>query len=112
MSRLEAFVAWLTQTDDEQEESVDVEYLSESDIRYKYMTIGDDPESYCRCDLCGHLLELEAFPELVDHVAAHDQQGAAEIDPFEIAKQQTMITKELLSEVEEWRSDNIDEVDT
>ena len=111
MSRLEAFVAWLTKTDEEQEESVDVEYLSESDIRYKYMTIGDDPESYCRCDLCGHLFELEAFPELVDHVAAHDQQGAAEIDPFETAEQQTMITKETLDEVEEWRSDNIDEVD-
>jgi DNA-binding transcriptional ArsR family regulator len=43
----------------------------------------DDDPARCRCDLCGSQYPLGDFADLVEHVAAHDEQGAAEIDPFE-----------------------------
>lgn len=111
MSRVKAFVEWLTQTDSEQEQSVDVEYLSDSDVQYKYMSMGDGLDSKCRCDLCGQQFDLEAFPELVEHVAAHDEQGSAEIDPFEHPEEWGIITKETLNNADQWNPENGFEVE-
>jgi hypothetical protein len=51
------------------------------------------------------------FGELVEHVAGHDEQGAAEIDPFDEAEDRTVLTDDLLEEVDEWRGENIRQED-
>lgn len=83
MSRLEAFLSWLLPDDDPAVDDVDTDFLRSHTQRYKHMTITDDDPARCRCDLCGSQYPLDDFGELVEHVAGHDEQGAAEIDPFE-----------------------------
>lgn len=83
MSRLEAFMSWLLPDDEPDVDDVDTDFLRSHTQRYKHMTITDDDPARCRCDLCGSQYPLDDFGELVEHVAGHDEQGAAEIDPFE-----------------------------
>lgn len=83
MSRVEAFLDWLLPEDEQDVEDVDTAFLLEHGGRYKYVSIIDGETARCRCDLCGAQRALRDFPELVEHVAGHDEQGAAEIDPFE-----------------------------
>ena len=108
MSRFEAFLNWLIPPEDEQpDDRVDTDFLLEHADRYKFMTVVDESPPVGRCDLCGRLFELEQFPQLVDHVAGHDGQGAAEINPFDEAEQRTVISEEMLAEVADWRDENI-----
>lgn len=83
MSRFEAFMSWLLPDDEPDVDDVDTDFLRSHTQRYKHMTITDDDPARCRCDLCGSQYPLDDFGELVEHVAGHDEQGAAEIDPFE-----------------------------
>jgi len=74
----------------DREPELDVEYLiSQSFDRMHMTTIGtaNDPDSdpRVRCDLCGRLFEIEAIEDAIEHVADHDGQGQADIDPFEPA---------------------------
>ena len=83
MSRLKTVLDWFTQDDEPEQHTVDTEFLREHGGRYKYVTVADIDGDWCRCDLCGQRFDLEEFPDLVEHVAGHNEQGAAEIDPFE-----------------------------
>lgn len=47
------------------------------------------PGDAVRCNLCGQLFKLKKMPEAIEHVAAHDEQGSADIDPFEQQHEQT-----------------------
>jgi hypothetical protein len=108
MSRFKAFLNWLIPPEDEKPDArVDTGFLLEHADRYKFMSVVDESAPVGRCDLCGRLFELEQFPQLVDHVASHDGQGAAEINPFDEAEQRTMISEEMLEEVSDWREKNI-----
>jgi hypothetical protein len=106
MSRLKAVLDWLVPDDEPDVDDVDTEFLLSNPQRYKYMTITDTEPPRCRCDLCGAQYPLGDFDELVEHVADHDGHGAAEIDPFDEAEDRTVITDDLLEEVDEWRRDN------
>jgi len=83
MSRLQSFFNWLLPPERDDTTGVDTEYLLERQEQYQHISVTDADPERCRCDLCGRLFDLEDFPDLVAHVAGHDEQGAAEIDPFE-----------------------------
>ena len=111
MTPLRTLIDWLTPADDETVADVDTGFLLKHDDRFKYVSVfGGDP-ARCRCDLCGSQYALEEFPQLVEHVAGHDDQGGAEIDPFAEAEERTVIGEDLLGEVEEWRRENAEEVE-
>jgi len=108
MSRLNAFLNWLIPPEEDDTPSVDADFLLGYPDRYKYMSVQEGEVRWCRCDLCGRLFELEHFPDLVEHVAEHDSQGAAEIDPFAETEHRTVIDDELIDEVEHWRQENVE----
>ena len=83
MSRLQSFFTWLLASESDDTDRVDTEYLLDRQEQYQHISVTDAPAERCRCDLCGRLFDLEEFPDLVAHVAGHDQDGAAEINPFE-----------------------------
>ena len=83
MAAVERFKSWLVPDDDPEVDNIDTEYLLSRPPRYKYITIINAETDRCRCDLCGSQYTLDDFEQLVEHVAAHNEQGAAEIDPFE-----------------------------
>lgn len=61
---------------------IDKSYLVQQ-ANFRYITvIGDEESGYLRCDLCARLFELDDMPAVIEHIASHDGQGAAEIDPF------------------------------
>ena len=111
MSRLKTVLDWFTPDDEPEQHTVDTEFLREHGGRYKYVTVADTDGDWCRCDLCGQRFDLDEFPQLVDHVAAHGDQVTEDIDPFDEAERQTMITEELLKDVDEWRAENVSEVE-
>ena len=106
MSRIQAFIDWLIPDSEPDVDAIDTEFLLSHPTRFKYMTVTDSESARCRCDLCGSQFSIQEFPKLVDHVAAHDEQGSAEIDPFDEAERRTVITDDLLDEVEDWRDEN------
>lgn len=76
--------AWLDAlSPDETGPGVDKQFLRATE--YRYMTIGVETEhgERARCDLCGEYYQVEDAPQLIEHVAGHDDQGQAEVDPFE-----------------------------
>lgn len=64
-------------------EEVDTEYLKSGSVDYLYMSVKGE-EELVRCDICAQQMELVDMPDMVIHVASHDEQGSAEIDPTEI----------------------------
>lgn len=76
---LERLRAWLFAPADRGESpTIDTDYVAE----LQYVNVDTGTEE-CRCALCGLTYPTESFPELLEHVATHDEQGAAEIDPFQ-----------------------------
>jgi hypothetical protein len=82
-SRLVEWVLPDTQPDFDE---IDTGYLLSGEVNLKYIDIANDtPHGTARCNLCGRLYHIEQMPEAVEHVASHNDQGEAEIDPFEAA---------------------------
>jgi hypothetical protein len=78
------FKNWLIPpAQDKSAESVDKEYLMSDHIKYRWMTVLPEAEQ-ARCDICGLLVDVEEMPKLVEHVGAHNEHGAAEVDPTEL----------------------------
>lgn len=63
---------------------VDTEYLLHERPEYRWMTVLRE-DKLVRCDICGEWMKVQKMPEMVEHVALHDDQGAAEVDPTEKA---------------------------
>jgi len=59
---------------------IDVEHVLILDYRHIETDVDD---GRVRCDLCGSLFDAVEMPECIEHVAAHDDQGAAEVDPVD-----------------------------
>ena len=120
MNPLKSLLDWLTADEGRSWPAVDTEYVLRECDRYTHMAAGEAGGGWCRCNLCGKNYQLEEFPELVDHVAAHGEQGAAEIDPFENSADYldpidrseitTMSDESAVDEAEEC-SENTDEVE-
>jgi len=83
MSRIRSFLSSYLSPEEDDTPTVDTAYVVEQQERYQHMSATDAETGWCRCELCGRLYDLEEFPDLVEHVAGHNEQGAAEIDPFE-----------------------------
>lgn len=64
---------------------IDTEYILNLDYEHIQTGVKDDR---IRCNLCGTLFDVDEMPDCIDHVAKHDGQGAAEINPVEIAPQE------------------------
>jgi transcription elongation factor Elf1 len=112
VSLLHCLSDWLSPGDEPDVGGVDTKFLLEHANRYKYMTVDTDQSGdWCRCNLCGRRFELEAFPQLVEHVSDHGDQVTDAVDPFDEAEEPTVITEEMLTEVAEWRAENVDEVE-
>jgi hypothetical protein len=81
MSLLQSVREWLDEVfaEDTATDEVDEEYLERLDFEY----IETSPDGYAdmiRCDLCARL--FDTMDDCVEHVAEHDEQGSASIDPF------------------------------
>lgn len=70
---------------DETGPPIDLEYLREGEYRYLTVGIVTEHGEKARCDLCGEYFPVRKVPDLIQHVADHDEQGQAEIDPFATA---------------------------
>ena len=67
----------------EEHPNVDVEYLETREYAFIETFAEIDEEELIRCNLCGKLFDKREMESAVSHVAGHDQEGAAEIDPFD-----------------------------
>jgi hypothetical protein len=81
MSLLQSVREWVDEVfaEDGATDEVDEEYLERLDFEY----IETSPDGYpdmIRCDLCARL--FDTMDDCVEHVAEHDEQGSASIDPF------------------------------
>lgn len=81
MSLLKRVREWLDEVfaEDLATDEVDEEYLRRLDFAY-IETSPDGHPDMIRCDLCARL--FDTMEDCVDHVAKHDKQGSASIDPF------------------------------
>jgi hypothetical protein len=80
---MSGLIDWLnTLLRGDQQQSVDTDYLR-SEANYKWIEVPDEGEA--RCNVCGKLFAVSEMPKVIRHVAEHDGQGAAEIDPTEQA---------------------------
>jgi len=107
MSRLSALIDWLTPDDEEPVADVDTAFLLEHKNRSKCVSVFEDDPARCRCDLCGSQYALEEFPQLVEHVAAHDDQVGDDIDPF---AEPEVIAQGRIEDIPEWSADADDAV--
>jgi len=87
--RLRSWLHEYTAPEDDGIGDIDIEHLQSESVSYRYMTIRDD--GAVRCDLCGNLEQLKNMPEMFEHVATHDGQGQAKVDPTESPKQHDKI---------------------
>jgi hypothetical protein len=81
MSLLQQLREWVAGVfaEDVATDEVDEEYLT----KMRLGNIETSPDEYpdrFRCNLCGSL--FDSMNECVDHVAGHDGQGDASVDPF------------------------------
>ncbi|UXF50948.1 MAG: hypothetical protein HQRvContig03_35 [Haloquadratum phage sp.] len=81
MSLLQQLREWVAGVfaEDGATNDVDEEYLK----RVRFGNIETSPDEYpdqFRCNLCGSL--FDSMNECVNHVAGHDGQGGASVDPF------------------------------
>jgi len=81
LERIRAWIHELTQPETE-DYTVDRDWLIELNFRYITTKECDDRDDVARCDLCGQQFPLQEMPEVIEHVAGHDEQGAARVDPF------------------------------
>lgn len=72
------------------EPGVDTEYLRSEDFTPKHIRILDDGPA--RCQICGKLEAVQRMPQMIEHIACHDDQGSAELDPTE--------TQEVVAEID------------
>lgn len=79
LSRMWSRVVDFVLVDVDETQRVDTDYLLSERVQYEWITVRDDET--VRCDICGRLMPVTQMPELMDHVASHDEQGAAEVDP-------------------------------
>lgn len=86
MTWLSAVREWIQEwiSSEDGVDGVDTEYLLSDEVSFRYLTVGSDSDSdWVRCNLCRQRFALARMPDAIEHVALHDEQGAAEIDPFE-----------------------------
>jgi hypothetical protein len=73
---------WLAAEAGPQRDEVDTDHVR--GLEYAHVSTDlDSRPNQVRCDLCGALFAIGEMPACLDHVAAHDGQGAGEIDPFD-----------------------------
>jgi hypothetical protein len=62
-------------------DEVDEEYLKQMELAY-IETYPEDNPDMIRCELCARL--FDTMDDCVEHVAGHDGQGSASVDPFAV----------------------------
>lgn len=81
VKRVREWVAGLF-AEDGATDDVDEAYLKGAKFVYIQTSPRDYPDRF-RCNLCGEL--FDNMDECVDHVAGHDGQGNASVDPFTVS---------------------------
>jgi hypothetical protein len=84
---------------DEEPDGVDIEYLKSGDFKPAFLTVKPG-EDAIRCDFCGNQLPLKKTPEMVEHLAGHDEQGMAEVNPLQEHQEQAGFTLEDIKSAE------------
>lgn len=85
MSLLKRIREWADSLFDEDvvTDDFDEEYLRQRRLAY-IETAPDCHPDMIRCDLCGRL--FDTMDDCVKHVADHDDQGSASVDPFRASR--------------------------
>jgi hypothetical protein len=86
MNLLARFLDWVSNDRADDRQQFDHQYIRQLDYDYLETNLEIEGQDYVRCNLCGRLYDFKNINIAFEHIAKHNGQGEASINPFHSIK--------------------------